>query len=294
MKNNILFTVLLLWLFIFTNASAKVVEYNYTGIDNDQKRIQLVGSLISDKDVKMTEYNHEISFPVNKNNQRNEYEIPKYTPLEQKLIDSLWYEKLNKLIWNGVIHIEGNVYRFLEHYYSPWGGYKKVLKLENKDVLYTNMNHRRTVIIESDKNQEVTFKLYPIPSQYHAAVYWKDDLSYPDYVMPDKNTLLTLYDTTSEYHNISWSISNNPLTLSQTYEKINSWVDLSEINPSSFDIEKKYELFTFKRKFPININWESKAILPYYEFTVDVKKWNNRLYLYYSTYQFDWENIQIR
>lgn len=296
MKKNILLSIFVLLLFVFVWVSAKVVEYKYTGISNDQKRIQLVWTLVPDKDIKMTEYNHEISFLVNKSNEHSEYEIPKYTPLEQKLIDSLGYEKLNKLIWN-IIDIEWYKYRFRKFHDVPWGGENKEMKLENKDILYANMNHDRSIVIESDKSQKIIFKLYPIPSEYHAVEYARDSLSNQGYKygLPDKNTLITLYDTTSEYHNVNWSIINNPLTLSETYEKVeNNEIQFSNLSPEKLKIEKKYEVFTFKREFPIWINWESKVVLPYYEFKVNVLKWRNVLNINYSTYQFEWERIQIR
>ena len=106
--------------------------------------------------------------------------------------------------------------------------------------------------------------------------YWRDSLSTYWYSqgLPDSNTLVTLYDTTSEYYRISWALVNNPLSLSDSYEEYEKnseafWELNSKIQ--KLEIEKKYELFTFKRKFPIWVDWESKAILPYYEFTVDVK-----------------------
>jgi hypothetical protein len=64
------------------------------------------------------------------------------------------------------------------------------------------MIHSRSVLIESDIDQEVLFKLYPIPSEYHSAQYSRELLSFPHYSIPDKNSLLTLYDTTSEYYNV--------------------------------------------------------------------------------------------
>ena len=285
----------LLGVMLITNVSAETtVDYRFTGISNDQKRIQLVGTLVPDKDIKMTEYNHEISFPINKNNERSEYEIPKYTPLEQKLIDSLGYEKLNKLLW-GVINIEWSKYRFFD--FNKKIGKYLWIQVEKKEILYANMNHSRIVMIESDKDQEVTFKLYPIPSEYYSGEYWRDSLSNHGYKygLPDSKTLITLYDTTSEYHNIRWFFNDNITTLSDTYNQVDNYdKEFSEFNPIKIDIEKKYEKFVFNRKFPINIDWESIAMLPYYEFTVNVSKWENVLSLSYSTYQFEWENIQIR
>lgn len=283
----------LLWIILLSHVSAEtIVEYKYTGMDNDQKRIQLVWTLVPDKDVKMTEYNHEITL------RDTLIEIPKYTPFEQKLINAFGYEKLNKLVWN-VINIEWYKYRFRKFHDVPWVWETKEQKLENKDILYANMNHYRTIIIESDTDQEVTFKLYPIPSEYHAVEYGRDSLNNEGYKygLPDSNTLITLYDTTSEYHNIRWWIRNNPITMSELYEEIEKEDDFTveyNLGSKGLEIEKKYELFTFKRKFAIWLDWESKVLLPYYEFTVDVKKWKNDLSLSYYTYQFEWEKIQIR
>ncbi len=291
-----IFAIFLISILSFSVVSARTVEYHYFSPSSDQKRIQFVWTLVPNKEIQMTEYNHEVSFPIN---DKNRYEIPKYTPLEKKLIDKFGSEKLNRLLSDNTINIEWNKYRFIDknHQVVPSRArFFDDVKVEKKEVLYTNMKHSRSVLIESDIDQEVIFKLYPIPSEYHSVEYSRELLSYPYYDMPDKNNLLTLYDTTSEYHNLLWTINNNPLSLSDAYKKLDSWADLSELNSSisSLNIEKKYELIQFKRKFPIWVDWVSRSFLPYYEFKVNLSKWKNFLGLGYSTYQFPNEKIQIR
>jgi hypothetical protein len=143
----------------------------------------------------MTEHNYEAIFTTN---DRIRYEIPKYTPLEKKLIDRFGSEKLNRFLSEGI-------YRFIDKNHQVAPDYARSfddVKVEKKEVLYTNMIHSRSVLIESDIDQEVLFKLYPIPSEYHSAQYSRELLSFPHYSIPDKNSLLTLYDTTSEYYNV--------------------------------------------------------------------------------------------
>ena len=232
MKKRRILIGVIVWIILVSSVFAEtVVDYTYTGLSMDQKRIQLVGTLVPDKDIKMIEYNHEISFPKN---WQNSYAISKYTPLEQKLIDSFGYEKWNKLIVKNIINIEGAIYRFREYFDVP-SSTSQNWKLEDKEILYTNMNHKRSVKIISDKAQEVTFKLYPIPSEYSSVEYGREILSYPNNDLPDKETRITLYDTTSEYHNVWWSVVENPLSLSETYSllKENNQFDIKQPKKSS-------------------------------------------------------------
>ena len=265
------------------NVSARTVEYEYIGSFNDRKDMQTMGELQSDKDLRLTEWKYTIYDTVS-----SWIEIPKYTPFEQKLIEILGYEKLNNFINKDIIHLEWSEYRFISEKERKklQPDFQYPIQIEDKEVLETNIYHNRAIRIESEKNQEVTFQLFPVPPAYYTWDYARELESYPEDWAPDKSRFITVYDTRKEYYNIAGSISNNLIAYGE--ERKQPYVS------KNLQIEKKYEIFTFKRKLSNGDVWESKSVIPYYEFKAKVTKWVNVLNLYYRTHKFEWEPLEIR
>lgn len=266
---------------------AETIEYKYYFTPHSIKDIQLMWNIETTDDIEFEDYTYTIDTKF-----KWETIIPKYTVFEQKLIDMFWYEKLNKLFSSHIIKIWWTDNRVVNNIVSKWEVFEK-MKIENKQELNTNLLHKRVIRIQSDKDKKIIFKLYPVNPHYYSHSFNHTDMYYLENWTPDKNTILTIYDTTQEYYNLSWKVIKNLGAIDDIKNTINNnWPDLF-VN-DDIKIEKKYELFNFKRKWYNQKDWISKSYLPYYKISFNVSEWTNDLYLNYETYQFPNEPLQIK
>lgn len=272
--------------------SARTVEYDFYMTDYVFKDYQQFWKIETNNDnisIKDVNYILDTNFDW-------DTIIPKYTSLEKKIIDRFWFEDINKIVNSSYIKIWWSKYRFqkpLVNWTFPKHRFNNI-KLEEKEVLNTNLKHNRVIRINSEKDQSIKLRLYSVsPDTYNVEV-WVSELTYPwNHLVPDRNTVITLYDTTQEFYNVSWHIVNNMVPL-WDWNKVSDEYLLKRNNITDLKIEKKYKLIEFKRKNQYNEDWISKSYIPYYEISFDVSKWANDLYLNYESYQFPNEPLQIK
>lgn len=284
-KRRIFIGIFLLIVTVFW-VSARDVEYDYYFDFDDYKDIQQMWVIKTDNDISITDRTYVID-----TNFEWTTIIPKYTSLEQKLIDKFWFEKLDYYISKHYLEVWNSNYRFIpegKENVSPKVEYFPIIEEEKKELL-TNAKHKRVLRITSNKDQTVKLRLYSVSPDYFT--WWIDAESlmgwYYDNLLTDPR-LLTIFDTTQEYYNLKWYISNI-----LSVNNINKY-DNEPYSNSKIEVEKKYELINFKRILP---NWKSrdtKSYIPYYELEFDVKKWMNNLDLTYEGYIFKNFPIQIK
>ncbi len=195
---SIVFIFLMMWIVV-----AKNVEYKYYFTPHSIKNIQLMWNIETTHDIEFEDYTYTIDTKL-----QWDTIIPKYTVFEQKLIDRIWYEKLNKLFSSHIIKIWWTDNRSIQQILSKWESPKK-MKIEDKQELTTNLWHKRVIRITSDSDKKIMFKLYPITPDYYSHDFNHTDLHYVENWAPDKNTILTIYDTTQEYYNLWGKVIKN-------------------------------------------------------------------------------------
>ncbi len=282
-----IFTLFIISILSFSVVSARTVEYDFYDNTFLIKDILQWWVILTDNDIDFKEFGYVINTNFNWDTI-----IPKYTSLEKKIIDRFWYEDINELIKNRYIFIWWSKYRFSvsNKPYLYWP-----IKVEDKKELNTNMEHRKLIKINSPINQNVTLKLYSVSPEYFTWEFSKESayMVFDSNIINDDKKILTFYDTTQEFYNVSWRIESNKFPL-WDLNKVSEEYKLKEHENADLKIEKKYELIKFKRKIPNWEYWISKSYIPYHEISFDVSKWANDLYLNYESYQFPNEPLQIK
>lgn len=289
-KRRVIISIFLILLQVWI-VSARTVEYEYYMTNYEFKNYQQFWKIETNDDVSFEDVNYLLHANFNWSTI-----IPKYTNLEEKIIDRFWFKGINKLVNVGYIKIWWINFRFInpiEKQTWPWTQFKEII-LEDKEVLNTNLKHERIIRINSEKDQNIKLKLYSVSPDTYSVIFSRDDLVYPwNYWIPDENTIITLYDTTQEYYNLSWYSKSNMTSLENWHSiSDDEWLKIRKNN--ELNIQKKYELINFKRKTQYQKDWISKSYIPYYEISFDVSKWENDLHLTYESYQFPNQPLQIK
>lgn len=277
-KGRILIWVLLLMPQVFW-VYARTVDYSYNV--KYIKDIQQMWIIQTDNDILLEDEDYTLTL-----NFDWETIIPKYTDLEQKIIDKIWFERFDELIYQSYINMWTTNYRFVTPGDEWLAAHIKFfpIKIEDKTELKTNSRQSRYIKITSDKDQKVKIRFYSVsPDRYSWWLNSREDMSDPSYdASVDYKTIITLYDTTQEFYNLKWYISNKK----ELRAKITS--------------SKKYELINFKtvvyQKTPEDNPQEiiSPSYIPYYELEFDVTEGINTLDLSYESYLFPNQPIQIK
>lgn len=212
-----------------------------------------------------------------KNWEEQSYKIPKDSEIIEFFKDKIWEQKFNNLIQRD----KNNKTEKIQLY---WYNYPQ----ENTDVWQTQVYK-----VNSPQADVISIKIYPITSNK----YFFDNYSQAEL---DKEWFkkaypyFTIFPASFDYYGIS--VENYSINDSSIKQYPNSKnIDPLTIFPTEGTfIEKKFILTTFKWNsiFSGNIFYK-RTIVPYYEYSIPVIKWDNIIKINYQTSSLRWNSQYI-
>ena len=211
-------------------------------------------------------------------NQSNSVKLPRLSWEVKIISEKLWKDNFIKLTKAWIISIEWSTNKFstYESYTAPFWVAEKYFDSDENDLVETKWyiaNISKYMNLSSESNQTNKIIVRPFDNDE----LWTRFTSWLEWPTPK----LVIYDDIYLPINMNLDISND---------------DFSKQNLKP---EVKYD---FQKYLITNDDWTesySYIMIPYYVFDVDVKKWKNKIKIYYneyiwtsstiSIYEYDWE-----
>lgn len=247
--------------FAFEIETSEKVQYIWTQNISEYRDNAQVSLLESDKNIQVETVVTRNYFTVSEGDfsyldekERAEKEkrekISLYSEAEIFFMQKLWKEKFTKLFQKWVLKIFGS-----ENHCAENIDQFDVGTLWYADCFLEKKSYKKNVSthtlykIDANIPQKWTFRFYPKTYKYPELYVWNTEFFSKKFVK------LTLFDATAEIYNLRASSSTH----------------------TNLSLKKKYNLVTVKQA-----NETFFQLFPYYEFSVDLEKWENFIELSYD------------